>query len=197
MRSAQLSRGTAETKIMVGLDLDGKGTSVIKTGVGFLDHMLTLFARHGRFDLTVQCEGDIQVDGHHSVEDIGIVLGRAFGQALGDMAGINRYGNFLMPMDEALLMIALDLSGRAYLGYEVELPAQKVGDFDTELTEEFFLAFARSLQATIHIRMLAGRNTHHIIEGIFKGFGRALRQAVDIDPAAEGAIPSTKGTLLG
>lgn len=197
MRSAQLTRQTNETNISVSLNLDGTGILDIRTGIGFLDHMLTLFARHGRFDLTVRCDGDLAVDSHHSVEDIGIVLGRAFSQALGNMSGITRYGSFLMPMDEALLMIAVDLSGRAYLGFDVCLPAQKVGDFDTELAEEFFLGLARNLNATIHIKMLDGKNTHHIIEGIFKGFGRAIRQAVAADPAGKGEIPSTKGTLLG
>ena len=195
MRTATLKRDTAETKIELSLTLDGKGTSDIDTGCGFLDHMLTLFASHGRFDLTVKCKGDTQVDDHHTVEDIGIALGRAFTEALGDKRGICRYGDITLPMDEALILAAIDLSGRAHLSYTVTLPTPKVGDFDTELCEEFFYAFVRNAACTLHIRMLDGKNSHHIIEGIFKAVARALRAAVAIDPQAAGEIPSTKGVL--
>ena len=195
MRTAELRRSTAETDIALALTLDGSGKSIIETGCGFLDHMLTLFAKHGRFDLRLQCKGDTQVDYHHSTEDIGIVLGQAFAQALGDKRGIRRYGSMLLPMDEALILCALDLSGRAYLGFELSIPAQKVGDFDTELTKEFFWAFVRSSESTLHLRQLAGENSHHIIEGAFKAFGRALRQAVTIEEAFRDEIPSTKGVL--
>ena len=195
MRTAVIARKTAETDVRVSLALDGTGKSEIDTGVGFLDHMLTLFARHGRFDLTVNCVGDTCVDDHHSAEDIGIALGQAVKQALGDKAGINRYGSMLLPMDEALILCALDLSGRPTLRYDLQIPAQKVGSFDTELTEEFFLAFVREAGATLHLRQLDGSNSHHIIEAAFKGFGRALRDAVRIDPACAGEVPSTKGLL--
>ena len=195
MRTAELRRSTAETDIALALTLDGSGKSIIETGCGFLDHMLTLFAKHGRFDLRLQCKGDTQVDYHHSTEDIGIVLGQAFAQALGDKRGIARYGSMILPMDEALILCALDLSGRAYLGFELSIPAQKVGDFDTELTKEFFWAFVRSSESTLHLRQLAGENSHHIIEGAFKAFGRALRQAVTIEEAFRDEIPSTKGVL--
>ena len=195
MRKAEINRTTAETKISLKLDLDGRGGSDIETGVGFLDHMLTLFAKHGRFDLGIRCTGDTYVDDHHSTEDIGIALGAALAEALGDKRGINRYGSFLLPMDEALVMVALDLSGRSTLRYGLTLPAPKVGTFDTELTEEFFLAFTRAAGVTLHLRQLDGTNTHHILEAAFKGFGRALRQAVAIDPAAAGEVPSTKGVL--
>lgn len=195
MRKATVTRQTAETDIRLELDLDGSGKSVIDTGVGFLDHMLTLFASHGRFDLTVVCKGDTQVDDHHSTEDIGIALGTAFREALGDKRGINRYGFMLLPMDEALALTAVDFSGRAYLGFDAPMPAQKVGSFDTELAEEFWLGFIRQAECSLHIRMLAGSNTHHIIEGIFKSAARSMREAVKIDPAFKNEIPSTKGLL--
>ena len=195
MRTAEIARKTAETDIRLTLALDGSGRSEIDSGCGFLDHMLTLFARHGRFDLTLQCDGDTNVDYHHTTEDIGIVLGQAFAQALGDKRGIRRYGSMLLPMDEALILCALDLSGRAYLGYELDIPTEKVGDFDTELTKEFFYGFVRSSAATLHLRQLAGENSHHIIEGAFKAFGRAMKEAVAIDEAYRDEIPSTKGML--
>ena len=195
MRSAEILRTTAETDISLNLNLDGTGKSVIDTGCGFLDHMLTLFAKHGRFDLNVTCKGDTYVDDHHTVEDIGIALGQAFAIALGDKRGIVRYGSLILPMDESLILSAVDLSGRCYLGYELQIPTQKVGTFDTELVEEFFYAFVRTSQATLHIRQLAGSNSHHIIEGAFKSVARSLRQAVSIDPACANEIPSTKGVL--
>ena len=195
MRKAEIKRKTAETDIVLMLDLDGTGKSDIDSGVGFLDHMLTLFAKHGRFDLQLACKGDTQVDDHHSVEDIGICLGEAFAKALGDKAGIRRYGSMLLPMDEALVLSSLDISGRAHLSYTASIRARKVGTFDTELAEEFWEAFARSAKITLHIRQLAGRNAHHIIEGMFKSVARALREAVSIDPALAGEIPSTKGVL--
>ena len=195
MRKAEIKRKTAETDIVLTLDLDGTGKSDIDSGVGFLDHMLTLFAKHGRFDLQLSCKGDTQVDDHHSVEDIGICLGEAFAKALGDKAGIRRYGSMLLPMDEALVLSSLDISGRAHLSYTASIRARKVGTFDTELAEEFWEAFARSAKITLHVRQLAGRNAHHIIEGMFKSVARALREAVSIDPALAGEIPSTKGVL--
>ena len=195
MRKASIQRKTAETDISLTLRLDGKGTAQIESGVGFLDHMLTLFARHGRFDLTLTCKGDTQVDCHHTVEDIGIVLGQAFAQALGDKKGITRYGSCILPMDEALILSAVDLSGRGYLGYEMKIPTEKVGDFDTELVPEFWLAFVRNANVTLHLRAPAGSNSHHIIEGAFKSVARSLRAAVAIDPAAADEIPSTKGVL--
>ena len=195
MRTAEIARDTNETRIRLKLNLDGTGAADIQTGVGFLDHMLTLFARHGDFDLTVHCDGDTEVDGHHSVEDIGISLGRAFTQALGDKRGICRYGQFLLPMDETLVLCACDLSGRDYLGWCVDLPAAKVGDFDTELAKEFWLAFVRNCPGSIHIRQMAGENTHHILEAVFKGTGRALKEAVVPDAKHLNEIPSTKGTL--
>jgi imidazoleglycerol-phosphate dehydratase len=195
MRTADIQRDTQETRISLRLCLDGTGKSDVATGLGFLDHMLTLFARHGDFDLTVRCDGDTEVDGHHSVEDIGICLGKAFSEALGDKRGICRYGQFLLPMDETLVLCACDLSGRDYLGWSVELPAAKVGDFDTELAKEFWLAFVRSCPGSIHIRQLAGENTHHILEAVFKGMGRTLKAAVALDEKHLGEIPSTKGTL--
>lgn len=195
MRKATLCRTTAETDINLTLALDGSGTAEIQSGVGFLDHMLTLFARHGGFDLTVSCRGDTQVDDHHSVEDIGIALGQAFAQALGDKKGITRYGDIILPMDETLIMAAVDISGRSYLGLELPIPAPKVGTFDTELVEEFFLAFVRSSNITLHVRELAGNNSHHIIEGAFKAVGRVLRQAVAVDARFADSIPSTKGVL--
>lgn len=195
MRSAAITRKTAETDITLTLCLDGTGKTTADTGVGFLDHMLALFGKHGRFDLAVTCRGDTYVDDHHSVEDIGIALGEAFREALSDKAGINRYGSMLLPMDEALVLCAVDLSGRSTLRFDMTLPAQKVGTFDTELVEEFFLAFTRAAGVTLHLRQLDGSNTHHIIEAAFKGFGRAMRQAAAIDPACAGEIPSTKGVL--
>jgi len=195
MRTAEVKRTTAETDILLTLKLDGRGESSVKTGCGFLDHMLTLFARHGRFDLTVTCKGDTWVDDHHTVEDVGICLGQAFSQALGEKRGICRYGSMTLPMDESLLVAAVDLSGRSCLGYALEVPAQKVGTFDTELTEEFFLAFVRSCPCALHLRKLCGSNSHHIIEGAFKAFGRAMKQAVAVDPDFAGEIPSTKGVL--
>ena len=194
-RGTVIERKTAETDIVLALRLDGKGESEIHTGVGFLDHMLTLFASHGRFDLTVKCVGDVNVDDHHSVEDIGICLGRAFADALGERRGITRYGDIVLPMDEALILAAVDISGRGVLGFEAQMPSEKVGSFDTELVEEFLLAFVRSSGITVHIQKLAGKNTHHIIEGIFKALARALRQAVKLDPDLAGEIPSTKGVL--
>jgi imidazoleglycerol-phosphate dehydratase len=195
MRQAEVSRKTGETDIRIRLDLDGTGKNVIDTGVGFLDHMLTLFARHGRFDLEVSCKGDTYVDDHHSVEDIGIALGKAFEQAMGDKKGIVRYGSTILPMDESLILSAVDLSGRGLLVYDLQIPAEKVGAFDTELTEEFFRALAHNACATLHIRQLAGGNSHHIIEGAFKSVARSLRTAVAIDPACADEIPSTKGVL--
>jgi imidazoleglycerol-phosphate dehydratase len=195
MRTATVKRDTKETQIELTLNLDGTGKANIHTGVGFLDHMLELFTRHGDLDLTVTCHGDTQVDGHHSVEDIGICLGQAFTQALGDKRGIVRYGQFLLPMDETLVLCAVDLSGRDFLGWAVELPTAKVGDFDTELGKEFWLAFVRNCPASIHIRQMAGENTHHILEAIFKGMGRALKEAVSLDPKHKDEIPSTKGLL--
>lgn len=195
MRTAEIKRDTNETKITLTLNLDGSGISKISTGVGFLDHMLTLFARHGGFDLSVTCKGDVEVDDHHSTEDIGICLGSAFAEALGTMAGINRYGNIILPMDESLILCAADISGRSYLGYGLQIPTEKVGTFDTELVEEFFLAFTRKAGLTLHFQQLAGTNSHHIIEGAFKAFGRVMKQAVAIDPSLGGQIPSTKGVL--
>lgn len=195
MRYSEISRKTAETDIRLCLNLDGDGTSKIDTGCGFLDHMLTLFARHGRFDLTVECKGDTWVDDHHTVEDVGIVLGTAFAEALGNKRGICRYGDTILPMDESLILSAVDLSGRAFLGYALDIPTEKVGTFDTELCEEFWLAFVRTSQSTLHIRQLAGKNSHHIIEGTFKSVARSLRDAVAIDPLFANDIPSTKGVL--
>ena len=195
MRTAEVNRKTKETDIALTLNLDGSGKSEINSGVGFLDHMLTLFASHGRFDLSVKCVGDTQVDDHHSVEDIGIALGEAFKTALGDKKGITRYGSMLLPMDEALVLAAVDLSGRACLCYELSGLTEKVGSFDTELAEEFWTAFVRASASTVHVRQLSGKNTHHILEASFKAMGRALRAAVKPDPDAAGEIPSTKGAL--
>mgnify|MGYP002732423674 CR=1 FL=1 len=197
LRSVTIGRKTNETEIQLKLTLEGGGNADIKTGCGFLNHMLELFARHGRFDLSVSCKGDTAVDDHHTVEDVGIALGQAFYQAMGDMKGVTRYGSILLPMDEALVMVAVDLSGRAHLSYDVTLPSQKVGEFDTELAKEFFLGFVREARITLHLRQLAGENTHHILEAAFKGFGRVMRQAVAIDRLAPDEIPSTKGTLGG
>lgn len=195
MRTASIIRKTAETDISLTLCLDGKGESTIKTGCGFLDHMLTLFAKHGHFDLSVSCIGDTYVDYHHTVEDVGICLGQAFAKALGDKKGIIRYGNMLLPMDEALILSAVDISGRGGFYPTVNIPTQKVGDFDTELCQEFWIAFARDAGMTLHIQQLAGSNSHHIIEGIFKSVARSLKTAVAIDPAFADEIPSTKGML--
>ena len=195
MRTAQIDRKTAETDISLSLCLDGTGSSSVQTGCGFLDHMLTLFAKHGRFDLTVQCTGDTYVDDHHTVEDVGIALGQAFQQALGEKRGICRYGNMILPMDESLILSAVDLSGRSYLSCELSIPAQKVGTFDTELVEEFWLGFVRNCGCTLHITKLAGSNSHHIIEGAFKSVARSLAAAVSIDAAFADEIPSTKGVL--
>ena len=194
-RMAAVNRQTTETTISLTLRLEGTGQFSGQTGIGFMDHMLTLFAHHGRFDLTLSCAGDTFVDDHHSVEDIGIALGQAFAQALDDKRGITRYGSFLLPMDEALVQIALDISGRTSLQYGLELPTEKIGTFDTQLVEEFLLGFARALPMSLHVRQLAGRNSHHIAEALFKGFGRALAMACAIDPARAGDIPSTKGSL--
>lgn len=195
MRTATIDRSTAETKICLSLDLDGTGKSEISTGCGFLDHMLTLFSKHGRFDLALTCQGDTYVDDHHTVEDIGIALGQAFATALGDKRGIRRYGDMVLPMDESLILSAVDLSGRGCLGYALQIPTAKVGTFDTELVEEFWLGFTRNAACTLHIRQLAGTNSHHIIEGAFKSVARSLRTAVSIDPDCAGEIPSTKGVL--
>lgn len=195
MRTSNIKRTTAETDIFLTLNLDGTGVSQIDTGCGFLDHMLTLFARHGRFDLIVTCKGDTQVDDHHTVEDIGIALGVAFADALGSKRGICRYGSTTLPMDESLILTAVDLSGRAYLGYDLQIPTQKVGTFDTELVEEFLLGFVRNAACTLHVRQLAGTNSHHIIEGAFKSLARSLKQAVAIDRDYANEIPSTKGVL--
>ncbi len=195
MRTAEINRKTNETDIRLSLNLDGTGKSEVNSGVGFLDHMLTLFARHGRFDLRLRCDGDTDVDDHHSVEDIGIALGQAFSQALGDKRGIVRYGSFILPMDETLILTAADISGRSYLNFDLQIPTQKVGTFDTELTEEFFLGFVRNANLTLHIKQLEGKNSHHIIEGTFKSFGRTMKQAVAIDEAFRDEIPSTKGVL--
>ena len=195
MRKASIERKTAETDISLALALDGSGVSDIQSGVGFLDHMLTLFARHGRFDLRVKCLGDTQVDAHHSVEDIGICLGQAFREALGDKKGIYRYGDIILPMDEALVLVSVDISGRGMLCYRAAFKTEKIGNFDTQLVEEFFIAFASNAGITLHIKQLDGRNSHHIAEAMFKAVGRVLRKAVDIDPKAQGEVPSTKGVL--
>lgn len=193
MRTAEITRNTAETNISLKLNLDGTGKTEVGTGVGFLNHMLTLFAAHGKFDLEVRCVGDTDVDDHHSVEDVGICLGQAFRQALGDKRGITRYGSFLLPMDEALILAAVDISGRSSLNDALEIPTEKIGSFDTELVEEFFLGFTRSCPMSLHLRKLAGTNSHHIVEGAFKAFGRAMKAAVALDGTDK--IPSTKGVL--
>lgn len=195
MRKSEINRKTAETDIQLSLCLDGSGKADIDTGCGFFDHMLTLFAAHGRFDLAVKCKGDVKVDYHHSVEDIGICLGDAFKEAVGDCKGIKRYGNMILPMDESLILCALDVSGRSYLAYGLDIPTEKIGDFDCELVEEFFLAFTRRAGITLHIKQLDGRNSHHIVEGTFKAFARALASAVEIDARCADSVPSTKGVL--
>lgn len=195
MRTSQLNRKTGETDIRLSLDLDGSGTYNIDTGCGFFNHMMELFARHGRFDLSIECRGDSHVDDHHTVEDIGITLGQAFKNALGDKKGIIRYGNMMLPMDETLVLCALDISGRAYLNFDVEIPTQKTGNFDTELVKEFMTAFSREMGLTLHFKMMAGENSHHIIEAVFKSMARALSQAVAINPEYADEIPSTKGVL--
>lgn len=195
MRTATIKRTTAETDIVLSLTVDGTGKSEIHSGCGFLDHMLTLFAKHGRFDLSVTCKGDTYVDDHHTVEDIGICLGVAFREALGDKRGIMRYGSTILPMDESLILSALDLSGRSFLGYDLSIPAEKVGTFDTELCEEFFLAFTREAAMNLHLRKICGQNSHHIIEGAFKSVARSMREAVKIDADFANEIPSTKGVL--
>lgn len=195
MRTSEIKRKTAETDISLTLNIDGTGESTIDTGIGFLDHMLTLFARHGRFDLALTCKGDTHIDAHHSVEDIGLCLGAAFADALGDMKGITRYADILLPMDEALVLCAVDISGRSYLSYGLELPGDKVGSMDTELVEEFLLAFVRKASITLHVKQLSGTNAHHIIEGCFKALARTLGKAVKIDEKYKDEIPSTKGVL--
>lgn len=195
MRCAEINRKTAETNIKLSLNLDGKGKTEIDSGCGFLDHMLTLLGKHARFDLNVKCVGDTYVDYHHTVEDIGIALGEAFNKAIGDKKGIVRYGDTTLAMDESLILSSIDISGRSYLGFDLPLRAKKVGDFDTELVEEFWLGFVRKAQVTLHIKKLAGTNTHHIIEGAFKSIGHTLRKAVSIDKEFENEIPSTKGVL--
>lgn len=194
MRCAEVSRRTGETDINISLDLDGQGTSNLDTGMGFFEHMLNLFTTHGQFNLKVECSGDLFVDGHHSVEDIGIALGQTFTKAMGDKVGIKRYGTAFVPMDEALIMVSLDLSGRAFLNYEVLVKAQMIGDYDTELTEEFLRAFAFNAGITLHVKMMAGSNSHHIVEGVFKALARALREALTIDERIQGVM-STKGML--
>ena len=195
MRTSEIKRKTAETDIVLSLNIDGTGKSEIDTGCGFLDHMLTLFAKHGRFDLNLSCKGDTYVDDHHTVEDIGIALGNAFCNALGDKKGIIRYGSCILPMDEALILSAVDLSGRAYLGYSLEIYAEKVGTFDTELIREFFVAFSSNAKCNLHLKQLDGLNSHHIIEGAFKSVARSLKDAVSIDKDFAYEIPSTKGVL--
>ena len=195
MRTSTIKRNTEETKIELSLNLDGKGESNINTGCGFFDHMLTLFSKHSKIDLDVTCKGDINVDYHHTVEDIGIVLGKALLEALGNKKGINRYADIILPMDESLILTAIDISGRSYLGFDVTFPSEKIGDFDTELVEEFFMALTRCAEITLHIKKMAGENSHHIAEGIFKSFARSLRTAIAIDESFKDQLPSTKGVL--
>lgn len=196
MRLSRIQRSTTETQITGTLELDGEGIYEVDTGCGFLNHMLELFTRHGRFDLKLSCRGDVEVDYHHTVEDVGIVLGRAFAEALGDCVGINRYGSFVLPMDETLMMAAIDISGRGGFYHTLQIPTEKIGDFDSELVMEFFLAFSREMGASIHLQQLAGANSHHIVEAAFKAFGRALALAVEINVDAPDDMPSTKGTIL-
>ena len=195
MRTSTIKRNTEETKIELTLNLDGKGESKIDTNCGFFDHMLTLFSKHSKIDLDVTCKGDVNVDYHHTVEDIGIVLGKALLEALGDKKGINRYADTILPMDESLILTAIDISGRSYLGFDVTFPSEKIGDFDTELVEEFFMALTRCAEITLHIKKMAGENSHHIAEGIFKSFARSLREAVALDENFKDQLPSTKGVL--
>ena len=195
MRASEIKRKTQETDVILSLSLDGEGKSEIKTGAGFLDHMLTLFAKHAHYDLTVVCNGDTDVDFHHTVEDVAICLGKAFYEALGDKKGIKRYADIVLPMDEALILCAVDISGRDYLGYALDIPSYRVGDFDTELCEEFMKAFVREAKITLHVRQLAGTNSHHIIEGAFKALGRVLSMATEIDQRYANEIPSTKGVI--
>ena len=195
MRRGKIERATAETQIKLMLELDGEGKYDVDTGCGFLIHMLELFTRHGRFDLAIRCQGDTHVDYHHTVEDVGIALGRAFTQAMGDKRGIRRYGDIVLPMDETLMICAVDISGRDYLGFDVQIPTEKVGDMDTELVKEFFLGFVRNAGMTLHFKQLAGENTHHIIEGLFKSAARTMKEAVSVDPDRADEIPSTKGVL--
>lgn len=196
MRKSEEKRTTKETDIFISIDLDGTGKANIDTDCGFIKHMLELFAKHGRFDLTVVAKGDTEVDFHHQVEDLGIVLGRVFDKALGDRRGIKRYGSFILPMDESLVVCAIDISGRACLGYNLNIPAEKVGEFDTELAREFWCGFSRNLGASVHFTQLAGGDSHHLIEASFKGMARALKDAVSIDEEYKNEIPSTKGTIL-
>lgn len=195
MRTSKITRNTEETKIELSLNLDGKGESKINTGCGFFDHMLTLFSKHSKIDLAVTCIGDVNVDYHHTVEDVGIVLGKAIFEALGNKKGINRYADTILPMDEALILTSIDISGRSFLGFNASFPSQKIGDFDTELVEEFFMALVRSAEITLHIKKLDGENSHHIAEGIFKSFARSLRIAASIDINFKDELPSTKGVL--
>ena len=195
MRISEIKRKTLETDISLKLNLDGIGKSEIETGCGFLNHMLTLFAKHGRFDIVLNCNGDTDVDDHHTVEDIGIALGEAFNEVLGDKKGIVRYGNMILPMDESLILTAVDLSGRSHLEYNLDIPSGKVGTFDTELVMEFFLAFVRNAKCTLHIKQISGLNSHHIIEGAFKSVAKSLKTAVSIDSDYSDEIPSTKGVL--
>ncbi len=195
MRTAKVNRKTKETDISLTLNIDGTGKSDINSGCGFLDHMLTLFAKHGRFDLTLSCKGDTEVDDHHTTEDIGISLGLAFKEALGDKKGVTRYGYMILPMDEALILTAIDFSGRAYLGFDMDIPSEKVGTFDTELVEEFWYGFVRNAECTLHIKEIDGSNSHHIIEGAFKSAAHSIKDAVKIDPEIENEVLSTKGVL--
>lgn len=195
MRTYSINRKTAETDIELSVNIDGSGKSEINTGCGFLDHMLTLFAKHARFDLEVTCKGDTHVDYHHTAEDIAIVLGTAISECIGDAKGINRYGHIILPMDESLILCAVDMSGRAYLNYDLHIPTEKVGDFDTELVEEFMVAFSRCAKMNLHLKQLDGTNSHHIIEGSFKALARAMKNAVEIDEKYKNEIPSTKGIL--
>ena len=195
MRKAETERKTKETEIVLSIDIDGKGRSEIETGIGFFDHMLTLFAMHGGFDLKIKCKGDLEVDGHHTVEDVGIALGEAFNKAKKKKKGITRYGDKTVPMDEALNLAAVDISGRGYLNFDAFIPTEKIGEFDSELVEEFFAAFTRSAKITLHIVQMAGENSHHIAEGIFKAVARALREAVKVQPEFKEILPSTKGVI--
>ncbi len=195
MKNVEKQRKTCETDIMLAINLEGKGIADIDSGCGFLNHMIELFAHHSRFDVTLKCNGDVDVDYHHTVEDVAIVMGEAIKEALGDKKGIKRYADIILPMDEALVMCALDISGRAYLGYNVDIPTEKIGDFDSELIEEFFCGFVRAAGITLHLKKLDGRNSHHIAEAVFKAFARCMRTATSKDPAFSDEIPSSKGVL--